>query len=267
MNAVAERKRAPPSVALGPATVVQPTSPSEIVEVLLDRKRFPSPVRPMGAGSSVTRCVSANSGTLLDLSQMNRVLKVTPDSVTVQPGIRLYELAEALAHEGLELVGGFEFANRTAGGAVCGAGVEASMAGDVSQFAGHATQLKVIGPLGKRFVVTDNTKSLLALMRLSYGLLGVVYEITLRVRPVQGFSVRAGKVSFKDFAKIGGRLAAANAGVKLHLLPFKDIVFFELRERAAAHAKGARSRVHYRSERCAIRSSTSSVPRLSRSRA
>ena len=136
-------------------------------------------------------------------------------------------------------VGGFEFANRTAGGAVCGAGMEASIAGDASQFAGHAIQLKVIGPQGKRFVVTDNTKSLLALMRLSYGLLGVVYEITLRVRPVQGFSVRAGKVSFKDFAKVGTRLGAANAGVKLHLLPFSDLVFFELRERAAVNAKGA----------------------------
>jgi hypothetical protein len=235
MNAVAERKRTQTSVALGPAAVIQPTSPTEIVEVLVNRKRFPSPVRPMGAGSSVTRCVTANSGTLLDLSQMNRVLKITPESVTVQPGIRLYELAEALAHEGLELVGGFEFANRTAGGAVCGAGMEATIAGDVSQFAGHAIQLKVIGPQGKKFVVTENTKSLLALMRLSYGLLGVVYELTLRVRPVQGFSVRAGKVSFKDFAKLGTRLGAASAGVKLHLLPFKDTVFFELRE-AAPHA-------------------------------
>jgi hypothetical protein len=237
MNAVVERKRSPASVALGPVAVVQPTSPSEIVEVLVNPKRFPSPVRPMGAGSSVTRCVTANSGTLLDLSEMNRVLKITPDSVTVQPGIRLYELAETLANEGLELVGGFEFANRTAGGAVCGAGMEASIAGDVSQFAGHATQLKVIGPQGKRFVVTENTKSLLALMRLSYGLLGVVYEITLRVRPVQGFSVRTSKVSFKDFAKLGPRLGGAAAGVKLHLLPFSDAVFFELRERAAAGDK------------------------------
>jgi hypothetical protein len=239
MNAVAERKRAPANVALGPAIVVQPTTPSEIVEVLLNPKRFPSPVRPMGAGSSVTRCVTANSGTLLDLSQMNRVLRIAPDSVTVQPGIRLHELAETLAHEGLELVGGFEFANRTVGGAVCGAGMEATIAGDVSQFAGHATQLKVISPQGKKFVVTDSTKSLLALMRLSYGLLGVVYEVTLRVRPVQGFSVRAGKISFKDFAKLGTKLGAASAGVKLHLLPFRDQIFFELREHARDGQKGA----------------------------
>jgi FAD/FMN-containing dehydrogenase len=93
MNAVPERKRPQANVALGPAAVIQPTSPTEIIDVLVNRKRFPSPVRPMGAGSSVTRCVTANAGTLLDLSQMNRVLKITPESVTVQPGIRLYELA------------------------------------------------------------------------------------------------------------------------------------------------------------------------------
>ena len=240
MNAVVERKRAPIAVSLGPAIVVHPTAPSEIVQVFTDPKRFPSPVRPMGTGSSITRCVTANAGTLLDLSQMNRVLRIEADTVTVQPGIRLQELAEILAHEGLELVGGFDFANRTAGGAVCSAGLEATIAGDVSQFAGHATQLKVVSPQGRKFVVTENTKSLLALMRLSYGLLGVVYEITLRVRPVQGFSVRTAKVSFKDFAKLGPKVRSAGAGVKLYLLPFRDRIFFELRQPAADADPGKR---------------------------
>jgi len=232
MNAVVERKRAPLAVSLGPAMVVQPTSPSEIIQVLTNPKRFPSPVRPTGAGSSITRCVTANAGTLLDMSAMDRVLRIEADSVTVQPGIRLQALAEVLEHEGLELVGGFDFANRTAGGAVCGASFEATIAGDVSQFAGHATQLKVISPQGKKFVVTESTKRLLSLMRLSYGLLGIVYEITLRVRPVQGFSVKSGKVSFKDFAKAGPKLESTGAGVKLYFLPFRDRILFELRQPA-----------------------------------
>jgi FAD/FMN-containing dehydrogenase len=136
---------------------------------------------------------------------MNRVLKIDKDTVTVQPGISLPDLAEVLAEEGLELIGGFDLASRTVGGAVCAAGLEASMAGDVSQFASYAVQLKVLSPSGKRFVVSERTKSLLALMRLSYGLLGVIYEITLRVRPIQGFAVQTAKVGFKDFGKLGGR--------------------------------------------------------------
>lgn len=238
MNAVVDRKRAPSSLSLGPAIVVQPTSPSEIVQVLANPKRFPSPVRPMGSGSSVTRCITANSGTLLDLSQMNRVLKIEADTVTVQPGIRLQELADVLQHEGLELIGGFDLANRSVGGAVSAAGFDATIAGDVSQFAGYVTQLKVVSPQGKRFVVTEKTKSLLALMRLNYGLLGVVYEITLRVRPIQGFAVKTAKVSFKDFTKLGDKLGAASSGVKLYLLPFRDRIFFELRSVATDERNG-----------------------------
>jgi FAD/FMN-containing dehydrogenase len=233
-TAVARKRVAPPvSAVAGPAITIQATTPSEIAQVLQDGKRYPSPVRPMGSGSSTTRCLTANGGTLLDLSLMNRVLKIDQDSVTVQPGISLPDLAEVLSDEGLELVGGFDLASRTVGGAVCAAGLEASMAGDVGQFASHVLQLKVLAPNGKKFVVSDKTKSLLALVRLSYGLLGVVYEITLRVRPVQGFAVQTAKASFKDFAKLGTKLATATAGVKLYLLPFRDRIYFELRRPAA----------------------------------
>jgi FAD/FMN-containing dehydrogenase len=239
MNAVLERT-APALVGSGPAVVVQPSSPSEIIQILRNPKRFPSPVRPKGSGSSITRCITANAGTLIDMSNMNRVLRLDDDTVTVQPGIALPELAEVLNENGMELVGGFDLANRTVGGAVCGAGLEATIAGDVGQFAGHAVELKVIGPQGKKFVVTNKTKSLLALLRLSYGLLGIVYEITLRIRPVQGFSVQTAKVSFKDFAKLGARLSGTNAGIKLYLMPFRDRVYFELRKHADGGDKGKR---------------------------
>lgn len=241
MNAVLERKAPAAAAGMGPAVVVQPTSPNEIVQILRNPKRFPSPVRPKGSGSSTTRCITANAGTVLDMSKMDRVLRINDDTVTVQPGIALSELAEVLKDNGLELVGGVDLANRTVGGAVCGASVEATIAGDVGQFAGHAVELKVIGPQGKKFVVTNKTKSLLALMRLSYGLLGIVYEITLKIRPVRGFSVQRAKVSFKDFAKLGKRLSNTNAGIKLCLMPFRDHVHFELRK----HAEGGSAGKHY----------------------
>jgi hypothetical protein len=234
MNTAVARKRSPAfnGAATGPAANVQVASQSEIHQVLMDIKRYPSPVRPTGSGSSTTRCITANGGTQLDLSAMNRVLRIDRDSVTVQPGISLPELAEILSEEGLELIGGFDLANRTVGGAVCAAGLEASMAGDVGQFASHVTQLKVVSPSGKKFVINDKTKSLLAVMRLSYGLLGVVYEVTLRVRPVQGFAVQTAKTSFQDFGKLGAKLMGAKAGVKLYLLPFRNRIYFELRSPA-----------------------------------
>jgi hypothetical protein len=235
MNTAVARKRSlsPAPASSGPAATVEVTTPTEIYQVLMDARRYPSPVRPVGSGSSTTRCITANGGTQIDLSGMNRVLKIERDRVTVQPGITLTELADVLSDEGLELVGGFDLANRSVGGAVSAAGLEAAMAGDVGQFASHVVQLKVLSPNGKKFVVSEKTKSLLALMRLSYGLLGVVYEVTLRVRPVQGFAVQTAKVSFKDFGKLGPKLLGATACVKLYLLPFRDRIYIELRRPAA----------------------------------
>jgi FAD/FMN-containing dehydrogenase len=242
MNTAVARKRsaAPAPTSTGPAVTIQANTPREVLQVLSDWKRYPAPVRPMGSGSSMTRCVTANGGTQLDLSGMNRVLKIDQDTVTVQPGISLPALADELAEEGLELIGGFDLASGTVGGAVCAPGLEASMAGDVGQFAAHAVQLKVLSPGGKRFVVSDKTKSLLALMRLSYGLLGVIYEITLRVRPIQAFAVQAAKVSFKDFGKLADMLLGGSTGVKLYLLPFRDHIHIELRKHAAEGDPGKR---------------------------
>ena len=235
MNTAVARKRsiAPTAASIGPATTVEVSTQSEIQQVLSDARRYPSPVRPVGSASSMTRCITASGGTQLDLSKMNRVLKLEGDRVTVQPGISLTELADVLSDEGLELVGGFDLASRTVGGAVCAAGLEASTAGDVGQFASHVVQLKVLSPNGKKLVVSEKTQNLLSLMRLSYGLLGVVYEVTLRVRPVQGFLVKTAKVSFKDFGTLGANLHSATSGVKLYLLPFRDRIYLELRQPAA----------------------------------
>ena len=112
------------------------------------------------------------------------------------------------------------------GGAVSAAGLEASMAGDVGQFASHVVQLKVLSPNGKKFVVSEKTKTLLALMRLSYGLLGVVYEVTLRVRPgarllrANGEGVVQGlRPARPEAARRNGRREALSAAVPRSHLP------------------------------------------------
>ena len=79
MNTAVARRRSvptPAAVSAGPAVTIQASTPTEILQVLNDRKRCPTPVRPIGSGSSMTRCITANGGTQLDLSAMNRVLKI-----------------------------------------------------------------------------------------------------------------------------------------------------------------------------------------------
>src|SRR5688572_19034229 len=81
MSTAVARKRSNPYTAVGPSSVVHPTSPSEIAQVLADARRYPSPIRPVGSGSSTTRCTTTNGGTLVDLSEMNRVLRIERDTV------------------------------------------------------------------------------------------------------------------------------------------------------------------------------------------
>ncbi|HSG65875.1 MAG TPA: FAD-binding oxidoreductase [Gammaproteobacteria bacterium] len=249
-----------------PAQLMQPSSPSEIAAILRNHKHFPGPVRPMGFGSSTTRCLSAPSGTLLDMSKMNRVLRLEKDTVTVQPGISIRELAEILEGEGLELHGGFDLANRSVGGAVCSAGLEAAMGGHPSQFAAHVTSLKVVGPEGNRFAARHPDQGLLGLLRLSYGLLGVVYEVTLKIRPIQTFVVQSARVGFEDFVKLVPRLTLAASGAKLYLMPFKDRIFLELRRPTDEPVRGRKLAWRFRDWACysalpsALRSLAKVVP-------
>ena len=56
MNTAVARKRiiAPTAPTMGPATTVEVSAPSEISQVLMDQRRYPSPVRPVGSASSVS---------------------------------------------------------------------------------------------------------------------------------------------------------------------------------------------------------------------
>ncbi|MEE8307295.1 MAG: FAD-binding oxidoreductase [Gammaproteobacteria bacterium] len=212
----------------------------DISSILVDWKRYPSPVRPVGSDSATTRCNAASGGTLVRLAGMNRILRITTESVTVQPGVRIGELAEALAEHGLELPCGSDVADRTIGGVVAAPALQAGLPVDGGQLAGHVLSLKLIAPGGRKLEVSQRNARLLSMIRLSYGLLGVIYEITLRVRKIRGFSVQHRKCDFTTLSGLVPKLVQLNAGVKFWLLPFRDRVYLELRRADAKASEGRR---------------------------
>ena len=112
---------------------VQPKSAEDLARILTSPKEYPSPLRPVGSGSAVTRCGQTARGTLLDMTALDRILAVTNDSVTVQAGVRLRDLAEHLAADNLELVGGCSDLNRTVGGVISSGSLGARLPGDGAQ--------------------------------------------------------------------------------------------------------------------------------------
>jgi FAD/FMN-containing dehydrogenase len=207
----------------------QPKSSEEIANILTDANRYPSPLRPVGSGSSVTRCAQTAKGTLMDLSHLDRVLGITADTITVQAGIRLRDLAEYLAHENMELLCGCIDFNRTVGGAVSSATLGAQVPGDGSQLASSVLQITLMNGLGRKVIVNEKLPDLLALTRMSYGLFGVVYSVKLRIRPIRAYAIRTSKIDFKELANIIPAMMKTRASVKASLMPFRDRVFVELR--------------------------------------
>ncbi|MFQ6004565.1 MAG: FAD-dependent oxidoreductase [Woeseia sp.] len=212
-------------------TVVRPTTFRDIQDYLDPSSNYLDPFRPMGAGSSSTDCSAASAGTVIDMTGMDRIIKIDAysDTVTVQAGVRLHSLVDALAESGLELAGNFDLMNRTVGGAVASGCIGPSMKNDGALFARQAISMKAITPAGKLLDITHKKKSILYAYRLSYGMLGIICIVTLKVRPIRPFSASHRRCTIDQLAASAGKLATANVGLKFYMLPFRDRVYLDLR--------------------------------------
>ena len=87
-----------------PQAVVFAESEAEVARVVALCAAHRVPVIPYGAGSSLEgHLLAVQGGISLDVSRMNRILRVDAAdlTVTVQPGVTRKALNEALKHEGL----------------------------------------------------------------------------------------------------------------------------------------------------------------------
>ncbi|HEX7063320.1 MAG TPA: FAD-binding oxidoreductase [Woeseiaceae bacterium] len=226
--------------AVMPPSVIRPRTLKELRECLVPGSPYAPPFRPMGAGSSSTDCIAATAGTVIDMSAFDEIVNIDAyeDTAVVQPGVRLGRLASALAHHGLELAGSHDLAGRTVGGAIAG-GCTGPNISDGGFFASQALSMKVVTPSGRLLEISRDKQNLLNAFRLSYGMLGTICEITLKVRPVTPFAVAHRRCTIEQFAAAAERLCRTDIGVKFYLMPFRDRVYLDLRrytrEAAAAH--------------------------------
>ncbi len=208
-----------------------PRNLNELRRILRPESSTPLPVRPQGAGTSSTDCNTTAAGSILHMTGLDRVLRVDAEqlTVTVEAGIRLETLVETLAEDGLELYGGYELQGRTVGGAIAAPCFGPSIGKVGSFFSSHVVAMKIITADGRQMTLDRTQKNLLAAFRLSYGLLGVIYEATLRVRPMRTFTASHRRVSVQKFASIVDTLAASEVGFKFYLMPYRDRVYLDLR--------------------------------------
>jgi FAD/FMN-containing dehydrogenase len=177
-------------ISASPAQLVSPRSVAEIQAVLRDADRYPSPVRAMGSYHSLTPCASSD-GTIINMSAMKRIVRIDEGELTftAEAGLQFVEASRALRTRKLQFLTNIEIGNMTLGAAACCHTKDGLDGGEFGQVGSYVTQMKWVTPTGELAEASerDNPK-LLRLMRSSYGLCGVLYEVTFRIKPLEAIA-------------------------------------------------------------------------------
>jgi FAD/FMN-containing dehydrogenase len=197
--------------------------------ILAKTKNYPSPVRMVGADYSQTRCVGGDGGTTVDTGGLNKILEFGETFVRAQAGVRVGTLVQALAERGLELPLTPEMGQISLGAAAVTTLPQASYDAGVAQLSSCVAEIKMITPQGKQMIVTERERDLLRVLRSSFGLLGVVHEVVLRVRPMTPVKIDYQVLTLKDFTTRFKSIVSAPGALRLHLSPFTDKITVERR--------------------------------------
>jgi hypothetical protein len=175
------------SITSNPKRLVAPKSVEEIQAILRDSSAYPSPVRAKGSYHSLTPCASTD-GTMLDMSHMSSIIQIDTvnRTLTAQAGLQFIEASKALRQSGLQFMTNIEIGNMTLGSAACCHTKDALDGIEFGQVGSYITRIKWVTPAGELAEASEaDSPGLLRLVRSSYGLAGVLYEISFRVKPIE----------------------------------------------------------------------------------
>jgi FAD/FMN-containing dehydrogenase len=201
----------------------------DLPTVLNKTKSYPAPIRMVGADYSQTRCVGGDGGTTVDLGTLDKILEFGETTVRAQAGVRVGTLVRALAERGLELPLTPEMGQISLGAVAVTTLPQASYGAGVAQLSSCVTELKLITPQGKQMTVTERERDLMRVLRSSFGLLGAVHEVVLRVRPLTAVKIDYQVLSLKEFSARFASIISAPGALRLHISPFNDRITVERR--------------------------------------
>jgi FAD/FMN-containing dehydrogenase len=213
-----------------PKVVVQAKSVEDIVRILKDPAKYPSPVRAVGSNHSTSPVGVAEGGTLIQMSGMNRILKIDTDAVTVEAGAIALDIARELEKHGLQFYVNTEIGSLSVGSAACAGTKDASMPGEFGQVGSYITRIKMVLPSGEVLEVTEaDQPELMQKVRSSYGTFGIVTEATYAIKPIVPMAVRHETFGIDDFIQRLPELKISGESLMYYMFPYEDLVTVEFR--------------------------------------
>ncbi len=231
-----------------------PEEESALKRILAERRRFPSPIRPVGSLHSMTECIAARVpaqlrwGTLVSLrklakrqslrANLERDPSTVPPgaplgTVTVPAGRTFIEVARELRAKDLQLRVNTELGSLTMGAAACGATKDSSFPGEPGQVCHDVVGMRLIKPSGEIKEFREGDPDFEAL-RCSYGLFGIVTEVTFRVFKHEYISIRHEELEAEDFEQRRQEWLQNGEAVFLYLFPYarRQRIIAELRRKS-----------------------------------
>jgi hypothetical protein len=176
-------------------------------------------------------------------------LRVDEDSmtVTVPAGRTFIDVARALREKGLQLRVITELGPLTMGAAACGATKESSFPEEPGQVCTDVIGMRLVRPDGEAVDLTEAHPDFAAL-RCSYGLFGIVTEVTFRVARLQDIAIQHEKIELQDFEPKSRVWLEQHNAVFLYMFPYTGDIVAELRKKPAEgrEPEARSSRLHLR---------------------
>lgn len=214
-----------------PKVLVEAGSVKDIVRIVKDPVRYPSPVRAFGSNHSTAPCSVADGGTMIRMRGMNKILDISDDSVTAQAGAILIDVAEELKERGLQFYVNTEIGNLSIGSAACAGTKDSSMPGEFGQVSSYCTRIKMVLPSGEILDANEtDDPELMKALRCSYGTFGIVTEATFQIRRLTPLEVFHETFSVSDFAARLPELWARGYAMMYYMFLFDERVTVEFRK-------------------------------------
>jgi hypothetical protein len=171
-----------------PAQLVTPATVAELQSILRDTNRYPSPVRAMGSYHSLTPCASADGGTIVSMAGLKRIVAIDRRNMTItaEAGLEFVQASRELRKQELQFLTNIEIGNMTLGSAACCHTKDGLDGAQFGQVGSYLTEMKWVAPDGSlQQASAASDPDLIRMMRASYGLCGIVYEATFRIKPLE----------------------------------------------------------------------------------